>query len=127
MQSLPDRAPTVCKNIIAVDLHESRLTLARELGATHSVNGKTQDLVGEIKRIIDGGSEFSLETTGVPMLVRHSLQALRRMPIASWLSRSFLPEQANRDSTTQHGALVAPCCVSFIVIWPCRQGSASAR
>jgi len=66
-----------CKNIIAVDLHESRLELAHELGATHSVNGKTEDLVGEIKRITDGGSEFSLETTGVPMLVRSSLQVLR--------------------------------------------------
>ncbi|NED84005.1 zinc-binding dehydrogenase, partial [Streptomyces sp. SID11233] len=32
-----------CGTVIAVDVHDSRLELARELGATHTVNSKTAD------------------------------------------------------------------------------------
>jgi aryl-alcohol dehydrogenase len=55
-----------CSTIIAVDVHESRLTFARELGATHTINASTHDVVEEIKKIAAGGVQFALETTGVP-------------------------------------------------------------
>lgn len=58
-----------CKTIIAVDLHENRLELAKELGATHVINGKTSDVVKEIKEITNGGTHYALETTGVPVVV----------------------------------------------------------
>ncbi|HZJ95111.1 MAG TPA: aldehyde dehydrogenase family protein [Thiopseudomonas sp.] len=34
-----------CQHIIAVDVHENRLALAKELGATHTLNGKEVDVV----------------------------------------------------------------------------------
>ncbi|MBK5237521.1 MAG: NAD(P)-dependent alcohol dehydrogenase [Actinomycetales bacterium] len=55
-----------CATIIAVDVHESRLAFASELGATHTINASTQDVVEEIKKITGGGVQFALETTGVP-------------------------------------------------------------
>ncbi|MUG67367.1 zinc-binding dehydrogenase [Paenibacillus campinasensis] len=72
-----------CKNIIAVDVHENRLELAKELGATHSLNGKEVDVVKEIKAITHGGTEFAIDTTGVPPVVRQSLQALRPLGISA--------------------------------------------
>ena len=56
---------TGCKNIIAVDIHENRLALAKELGATHVINSKEQNVVEEIQLITIGGSHYAVETTGV--------------------------------------------------------------
>jgi aryl-alcohol dehydrogenase len=66
-----------CRQIIAVDRHAGRLELASELGATHTLNGSKVDVVSEIKTISEGGVLYAVETTGVPTVVRQSLQALR--------------------------------------------------
>lgn len=66
-----------CETIIAVDVHESRLALALELGATHAFNGSKVDVVAEIKKVTSGGSHYAIESTGVPKVVKQSLQALR--------------------------------------------------
>jgi len=68
-----------CQHIIAVDVHDSRLELAKELGATHTLNGKYVDVVTEVKKITDGGSHYAVETTGVPTVVKQSLNALRSL------------------------------------------------
>lgn len=66
-----------CRHIIAIDIHDNRLELARELGATLALNGGTADVVAEIRQATSGGTHFAVETTGVPAVVRQSLQALR--------------------------------------------------
>lgn len=66
-----------CAQIFAVDVHESRLQLAKELGATHVFNGSQVDVVREIKAVSLGGTHHAVETTGVPPVVRQCLQALR--------------------------------------------------
>ncbi|WP_042347850.1 NAD(P)-dependent alcohol dehydrogenase [Bacillus massiliigorillae] len=66
-----------CKHIIAIDVHDSRLELAKELGATLTLNGKNVDVVQEIKKATNGGTHYAVETTGVPPVVRQSLHALR--------------------------------------------------
>lgn len=68
-----------CQHIIAVDVHDSRLELAKELGATHTLNGENVDVVTEVKKITDGGSHYAVETTGVPTVVKQSLNALRSL------------------------------------------------
>lgn len=68
---------TECKHIIAIDIHQSRLELAKELGATHVINSKESDVVEEIKKITNGGTHYGMDTTGVPVVVRQALQALR--------------------------------------------------
>ncbi|MCM3129392.1 NAD(P)-dependent alcohol dehydrogenase [Paenibacillus provencensis] len=72
-----------CKNIIAVDVYDNRLELAKELGATHLLNGKKVDIVKEIKEITKGGTEYAVDTTGVPPVIRQSLKALRSLGIAA--------------------------------------------
>lgn len=51
--------------IIAVDIVESRLALARELGATHTVNGTDENQVEQILDITGGGATHAFDTTGV--------------------------------------------------------------
>jgi aryl-alcohol dehydrogenase len=63
--------------IIAVDLHQHRLDLASELGATHVVDGSASDVVGQVLAATDGGAGYALDTTGVPSVILGALQALR--------------------------------------------------
>jgi aryl-alcohol dehydrogenase len=52
--------------IIAVDVKDERLSLARELGATHSINASAGGLEAAIMRTSGSGVDFSLEITGRP-------------------------------------------------------------
>lgn len=66
-----------CSKVIAVDIHESRLELARELGATHTINTRDVDLTAEIMRITgDRGADFVVDTTARPELLRQAADAL---------------------------------------------------
>lgn len=62
--------------IIAVDIVDSRLELAKELGATHVINSKDEDAVEAIKDITNGGANFALESTGVPAILTQGVAAL---------------------------------------------------
>src|SRR6266705_1633229 len=56
-----------CDPIIAVDVHEAQLALARALGATHVINHKGRaDVVADIRKITGDGVRFSLETSAQP-------------------------------------------------------------
>jgi aryl-alcohol dehydrogenase len=66
-----------CDPIIAVDVHEHRLSLARELGTTHTINhGGRSDVVEEIRRITGLGARYTLETSAVPEVFREAIEAL---------------------------------------------------
>jgi aryl-alcohol dehydrogenase len=66
-----------CDPIIAVDIHEHRLALARQLGATHTINhaGRT-DIVAEIRKVTGLGARYTLETSALPAVFRESVEAL---------------------------------------------------
>jgi aryl-alcohol dehydrogenase len=66
-----------CDPIIAIDIHDQRLALSREIGATHTINhsGRT-DIVAEIRKITGGGVRYSLETSAVPMIFREAVEVL---------------------------------------------------
>lgn len=66
-----------CKQIFAIDLHDSRLELAKELGASHALNSQHVDVVKEIKNASGGGNHYAVESTGAPAVVRQCLNALR--------------------------------------------------
>lgn len=74
--------------IIAVDVVPGRLELARELGATHVINGAEADAVEEIHRITGSGVDYALDTTGLPALIRQAVDALRQRGTAAILGAS---------------------------------------
>jgi len=68
-----------CATIIAVDMHSVRLALARELGATHIINGRDADAVAQIKQITGIGADYVVEAAGVPDVIVQSIRACRRL------------------------------------------------
>ncbi len=68
--------------IIAVDVVEERLNLAKELGATHIINGKKTNPVEEIQKITGGGALYSLECTGIPDVLSQALDCLAYTGVA---------------------------------------------
>jgi aryl-alcohol dehydrogenase len=66
-----------CTTIVAIDLQEQRLELARELGATHIVNA-SEPAVEQIQAITGGeGVQYSLECTGLAAVARQAVDSLR--------------------------------------------------
>ncbi|KAL4745745.1 hypothetical protein BDW72DRAFT_211060 [Aspergillus terricola var. indicus] len=68
-----------CTQIIGIDRHESRLELAKELGATHVVKVaegmSLDDVTAAVKAITGGlGSNITLDTTGVPALIAEGVK-----------------------------------------------------
>ena len=67
------------KRIVAVDLAENRLALARQLGATHTLNPANTDVAAEVTNLTDGlGADISLEVVGVTPTVNLALAVLKR-------------------------------------------------
>ena len=67
-----------CTTIIAVARRSEPLKLAKELGATHTVNTSEVDPVEAIRDITGGGAEFTLECAGSPEVLRQAVDALPR-------------------------------------------------
>jgi len=54
-----------CAEVVAVDVLESRLAMAKQLGATHSVlAGASVEAAKEVRRLVSGGVNCALDTTG---------------------------------------------------------------
>lgn len=51
--------------IIAADVHDSRLELAREFGATHVVNSRAKSLPEEVAKITGSTVDYAFDCTGV--------------------------------------------------------------
>jgi S-(hydroxymethyl)glutathione dehydrogenase/alcohol dehydrogenase len=56
--------------IIALDLHDNRLALAREMGATHTINARTEDPAARIRTILGGAAlDHFIDNTGQPAII----------------------------------------------------------
>jgi aryl-alcohol dehydrogenase len=65
-----------CTTIIGIDIRPDRLEIARELGATHVINGSEGDTVKKIQEISGTGVNYSLETTALPAILRQAVDCL---------------------------------------------------
>jgi len=65
--------------LIVTDLVDSRLELARKLGATHTVNAADTDAISAVKEITQGeGADVVLETAGTVKTARQAQEMVRR-------------------------------------------------
>lgn len=63
--------------LIAVDLVPARLELALELGATHVIDARTEDVAARIAEITAGaGLDYGFDTTGHPGVARTAIDSL---------------------------------------------------
>lgn len=64
-------------NVIAVDLHDEKLDMAKDLGAIESVNAsEVTDVPGEIHDITDGGADVSVDALGIKTTCQNSVDSL---------------------------------------------------
>ncbi|MDR6289279.1 alcohol dehydrogenase [Inquilinus ginsengisoli] len=72
-------ASAVGANVVAVDLTEQKLDLARQLGAVATVNAATSaNVVHEIRDLTGGGAHVSVDALGHPATCMNSIRSLRR-------------------------------------------------
>lgn len=64
--------------IVAVDVVGSKLELAQQLGATHTVDASDEDTVKGIKAAVPGGADYVFEVLGRSATIRQSYEAARR-------------------------------------------------
>ncbi len=64
--------------ICVIDLLESRLDLARRIGATDVINGRDRDPVGALLDITGGGADHVVEASGNANALRHAADAVGR-------------------------------------------------
>lgn len=67
------------KQVVAVDLADNRLELARQLGATHTINSGKTDAAAEVARITDSlGADVAFEVVGFTATLNLALATLKR-------------------------------------------------
>ncbi|WP_207382698.1 2,3-butanediol dehydrogenase [Flavobacterium subsaxonicum] len=64
-------------NVIVVDIAEKRLEKATEIGATHVINGKTDDIAGQVQKLTNGGADVFLDAAGVQASFDGGIKSLR--------------------------------------------------
>lgn len=105
--------------IIAVDLHDHKLELAKKLGATHTLNATRGNLIEEIRRIIGPkGVDVAIENTGVAEVIETAYEVtgaegrtiLVGVPTKSARHPSFytLPLHFDKVLTGSHGGDCRP-------------------
>jgi len=103
--------------IIAVDLRDSKLTMAKARGATHTLNASTTaDIALEIRRIVgDAGPDKVIETTGAKSVIELAYElthadgtcVLVGVP-SEKVTIYTLPIHFNKVLTGSHGGDAAP-------------------
>lgn len=73
--------------IIAVDINPRRLEIALELGATHVIDNRHEDVVSSLSAITGGGIDYVLEITGDRKLCRTAVEILNPQGTAAYLTR----------------------------------------
>lgn len=70
--------------VIAVDLNENRLAVARELGADHLIDASDQDVHGEVKKLAPEGADAVFEATGVAACLDPAIELCKPFGTFVW-------------------------------------------
>jgi alcohol dehydrogenase len=64
--------------VVALDIHDDKLELARKLGATDTVNAKDPDAIQKVKDLTGGGVDFGFEMAGSVQAMELAYRITRR-------------------------------------------------
>jgi L-iditol 2-dehydrogenase len=114
-----------CGKIIAVDVVPDKLKLAGQLGATHTINSSTEDVVARVQSLTGGfGADVAVEAVGVTQTVEIAVRSVRKGGSVSLVGnvspRIELPLQlAVTRELTLHGSCASsgeyPACLDMLV------------
>ena len=78
LNALLGAAAAGASQLIAIDVHDDKLALAQQLGATAAVNAKDADLVQKVKDMTNGGVDFGFEMAGSVQAMETAYRVTRR-------------------------------------------------
>jgi len=107
-----------CK-VVAVDIKDNRLDVAKTLGADCVINAATQDVTEEANRVVPGGADVVFESTGIPELVDKAIALCKPFGTFVW--------QGNygKDPVSMH--FLPPHGKRLTMVFPCDDGLAPCR
>ena len=65
-------------DVVAIDLNDSKLEMAKKLGATHVINARDPDAIAKVKEATKGGVDFAFEMAGVVPAMELSYRVTKR-------------------------------------------------
>lgn len=77
--------------VLAVDLNEKRLAVAKQLGADYSISGESGDVQAEVKKIAPEGPMSSLSARGFPSASIRPLRSAVNMAVLSGRGTMAVP------------------------------------
>jgi len=103
--------------IIAVDLYDHKLAVARRHGATHTINSNTGDFAMAAEKILGGKADVVIDGTGMPMVLEKAFNLTAAqgrcvifgvMPVQHKLAINTLPLHFGKILTASHGGESKP-------------------
>ncbi|WP_338448318.1 alcohol dehydrogenase catalytic domain-containing protein [Niallia oryzisoli] len=71
-------ATAVGANVIGVDINESNLDLARNMGAVYTINSRENNPVEAVKELTKGGADVSVDALGISQTCVNAINSLRK-------------------------------------------------
>ena len=63
--------------IIGIDIEDQKLNFAKRMGATHTLNAKSKDLVAQILKIVPSGLDYSVDASGNKLAMENAFAAIK--------------------------------------------------
>jgi threonine dehydrogenase-like Zn-dependent dehydrogenase len=108
--------------LVAIDLEDSRLEVAKRCGADIGLNPAGVDVIDKVRKLTDGyGCDVYIEATGHPAAVEQGLHMIRRL--GTFVEFSVMREPVTVDWTiigdtkelNIHGAHLGPYCYPLAI------------
>jgi len=119
LASLLGAVASGARHVVAVDVSDEKLKLAKELGATHAFNGTAADIVEQVKAATKGGVDYAVEMAGSTRAFETAYRITRRggttitaglpPPSASWAMPST---NLVAEERTIKGSYIGTCVPS---------------
>jgi S-(hydroxymethyl)glutathione dehydrogenase/alcohol dehydrogenase len=103
--------------IVAVDLQDHKLAVARKVGATHAINSARVDFVTAAAEILGGNADVVIDGTGLPAVLERAFELTSPqgrciifgvMPSQHKLALNTLPLHFGKVLTGSHGGESRP-------------------
>jgi alcohol dehydrogenase len=119
LASLLGAVASGARHVVAVDVSDEKLKLAKELGATHTFNATAADIVDQVKAATKGGVDYAVEMAGSTRAFETAYRITRRggttitaglpPPSASW---SMPSTNLVAEERTIKGSYIGTCVPS---------------
>jgi 6-hydroxycyclohex-1-ene-1-carbonyl-CoA dehydrogenase len=87
-------------DVIAIDIFDEKLELAKKFGATDVFNGKDEELSKKIRKMTGGGVDVAIEVIGNPRTIQFAFESVR------WGGRVIIVGYTHKDITVNAGRLM---------------------